>query len=280
MALKLGSNITASKIQVGLGNVDNIQQLPLSYLDTDDTLMADSDEKVASQKAIKGYVDGEVTTLSTSISGVSSSLGTHTSDAAKHREINDSGTGSEDLWSASKISTEVGNLAAGISSRIATPVSDVTALKAVDTTSADSYPDKIIVNVEDKGLYRLDRDSSETGDDDRVVAPTTGVGRWLKLSSSINDHNNLSNTQGGTTGEKYHLTSDQHDACAGTGTPSSSNKFMTSDMLKLNAYSDISGLAAADNYLNIIKVQSHATLPDGIYMSDGTNWVGVFVIQA
>ena len=43
--------------QVGLGNVTNVAQLPASYLDTDGTLAANSDSKVASQKAVKTYVD-------------------------------------------------------------------------------------------------------------------------------------------------------------------------------------------------------------------------------
>ena len=49
-----------TKSQVGLGNVDNVQQLPLTYLDTDGTLSANSDVKVASQKATKTYVDGQI----------------------------------------------------------------------------------------------------------------------------------------------------------------------------------------------------------------------------
>ena len=51
---------SVDKTDVGLSNVDNVQQMPLSYLDTDNTLSADSDSKVASQKATKAYVDGRV----------------------------------------------------------------------------------------------------------------------------------------------------------------------------------------------------------------------------
>lgn len=53
-----------TKSQVGLGNVDNVQQLPMSYLDTDGALAANSDVKVASQKAVKTYVDNKVTGVS------------------------------------------------------------------------------------------------------------------------------------------------------------------------------------------------------------------------
>ena len=49
-----------TKAQVGLSNVDDIKQMPLSYLDTDGTLNANSDVKVASQKATKTYVDGQI----------------------------------------------------------------------------------------------------------------------------------------------------------------------------------------------------------------------------
>jgi hypothetical protein len=47
---------SVTKTQVSLGNVDDVQQLPLSYLDTDGTLAANSDTKVPSQKAVKTYV--------------------------------------------------------------------------------------------------------------------------------------------------------------------------------------------------------------------------------
>ena len=51
---------STTKTQVGLGNVDNVQQMPLSYLDTDGTLSASSDVRVASQRATKTYVDGQI----------------------------------------------------------------------------------------------------------------------------------------------------------------------------------------------------------------------------
>ena len=41
-------NATLAQGDVGLGNVDNVQQLPMSYLDTDSALTANSDTKVPS----------------------------------------------------------------------------------------------------------------------------------------------------------------------------------------------------------------------------------------
>jgi hypothetical protein len=48
---------TLDKGAVGLGTVTNVAQLPLSYLDTDTSLVANSDTRVASQKAVKAYAD-------------------------------------------------------------------------------------------------------------------------------------------------------------------------------------------------------------------------------
>lgn len=49
--------VTLAKGDIGLGSVDNVQQMPLTYLDTDNTLAANSDVKVPSQAAVKYYID-------------------------------------------------------------------------------------------------------------------------------------------------------------------------------------------------------------------------------
>ena len=48
---------SVDKTDMSLSNVDDVQQMPLSYLDTDDALAADSDVKVPSQNAVKAYID-------------------------------------------------------------------------------------------------------------------------------------------------------------------------------------------------------------------------------
>ena len=73
-----------TKAQVSLGNVDNVQQLPMSYLDTDGTFTGNSDSKVSSQKATKTYVDGQVTTLNGTISGISSTVGANQTTMNNH----------------------------------------------------------------------------------------------------------------------------------------------------------------------------------------------------
>lgn len=54
---------SVTKTQVGLGNVDDVKQLPNSYLDTDNTLSSNSDVKVASQKAVKAYIDTAIAAI-------------------------------------------------------------------------------------------------------------------------------------------------------------------------------------------------------------------------
>lgn len=56
----LSANVSVSASDVGLGSVTNDAQLKASQLDTDGSLAAESDTRVASQKAVKTYVDGEV----------------------------------------------------------------------------------------------------------------------------------------------------------------------------------------------------------------------------
>lgn len=86
--------VTLTKGDVGLGNVDNTTDLnkPVStatqaaldaklddsQLDTDGTLTANSDAKVASQKATKGYVDGLINQTGVIAYDSYSTAGTHT----------------------------------------------------------------------------------------------------------------------------------------------------------------------------------------------------------
>ena len=54
---------SVTKAQVGLSNVTDNEQIPVSYLDTDILLTANSDVKIPSQKAIKTYTDALVDAL-------------------------------------------------------------------------------------------------------------------------------------------------------------------------------------------------------------------------
>lgn len=54
--------------------------------------------------------------------------------------------------------------------------------------------------------------------------------QWNPLPVLVT-HNDLADLDGGTDGEYYHTTKDIYDALAGTGTPTSENKFVTADSL-------------------------------------------------
>lgn len=99
---------------------------------------------------------------------------------------------SNNLVEAQAVKTYVDNAVTGLSNDLLEPVQDIASLKAINTTS---LTDKIMILVEDKGLYRLDKESSATGNDNTVVSPTTGTGRWLKISTSLSEHANLDGVQ-------------------------------------------------------------------------------------
>lgn len=62
-----------TKADIGLSNVSDDLQLKATDLDIDSTLSANSDVKIASQKAVKSYVDGQVSTINSN----ESELATH-----------------------------------------------------------------------------------------------------------------------------------------------------------------------------------------------------------
>jgi hypothetical protein len=64
-------------------------------------------------------------------------------------------------------------------------VSDITALKAVNTTGLqDGLPLEVASK---RAWYYLAASSSATADDEQCVTPTTGPGRWLKLGVGFNN---------------------------------------------------------------------------------------------
>lgn len=76
-----------------------------------------------------------------------------------------------------------------------------------DLKALTGNTDTDMVLVESVGLYRFDAQSSATGDDNLTVVPTSGGGRWFKMSSVINTHSNLDNIDkwGGISGNTYHV---------------------------------------------------------------------------
>lgn len=83
----------------------------------------------------------------------------------------------------------VDTLFTGVRGELHSPVADITALKAIAATGATARADKQLCYVESasgaaKVLYAFDSGSSEAGDDDNIVQPTSGTGRWYRLGGS------------------------------------------------------------------------------------------------
>ena len=116
----------------------------------------------------------------------------------------------DSLPTSSAVKTYIDNLISDVGNVIKPPVQTIVLLKAVTVTSED---DKCLCLVEDTGLYRYDYQSTATGSTGTpylIVEPTSGTGRWLKMTPSTEDHNNLSGLQGGGgDGDFYHITADQ-----------------------------------------------------------------------
>jgi len=121
------------------------------------------------------------------------------------------GSSNTDVVSLGQVNTLLSNATSGSSSSLHTPVADLASCKAI---TSSSRLDKMLLNVESLGLYRWDAESTVISDDNEIIRPTdissdSTAGRWIKMNASIDDHNNLCNIQGGTTGQYYHLTSTQ-----------------------------------------------------------------------
>ncbi len=152
----------------------------------------------------------------------------HTGNANIHTPLDDTSHAADRVISALEVDNRITLSQANAGGSVKPAVQDLAALKALDTTSVATYPDKALILVEDSGQYRLDRQASDTEDSPRIIQPTVGVGRWFRINAQLSDHNNMNSIQGGTAGEYYHLTQNQNQAASGTsGTPSNTNRFVT-----------------------------------------------------
>lgn len=107
-----------------------------------------------------------------------------------------------------QVNTLITNAVSGVGNSLHIPVADLAAGKAVN---AAGRADKMLMLIESLGLYRFDAESVAVSNDNTVIRPTdvasdAAAGRWIKISSTLTDHNNLSNIQGGGVGDYQHLT--------------------------------------------------------------------------
>lgn len=94
-----------------------------------------------------------------------------------------------------------------ISGRYAAPVADIAELTALVSAP---IADRQLRLVESNGtIYRYDVQSTETPAADGVIQPTdvvAGPGRWIKVQSATQNHNNLVGLMGGAEADYLHLT--------------------------------------------------------------------------
>ena len=121
-----------------------------------------------------------------------------------------SGTIATDAVNKGQMDTAITNAVSGLGSTIHVPVQDLAASKAV---ASAGRADKMIMLIENMGLYRFDAESVAVSNDGTVIRPTdvasdAAAGRWIKMSSTLTDHDLLSNILGNGT---YHLSLAERD---------------------------------------------------------------------
>ena len=65
-------------------------------------------------------------------------------------------------------------------------IADIAALKGQDTSNLPNYVGFLVAS--QKAWYMLDLSATDTADDDAVVAPNTGAGRWFKSSATTENN--------------------------------------------------------------------------------------------
>lgn len=134
------------------------------------------------------------------------------------------------IWTSQKTKQYVDSMAATGSSAIHTPVADLTAARALTTLA-----DKMLLNIENLGLYRYDAESTSTDDGSLVIKPTNMSGRLLKMNSTLSSHNSLDNIQGGSSGERYHLTEAEYLNATRAASSTNGGYLSSADWIAFNA---------------------------------------------
>lgn len=124
------------------------------------------------------------------------------------------GTIATDAVNKGQMDTAITNAVSGLGSSIHVPVADLASAKAV---VAVGRADKMIMLIESMGLYRFDNESAVVSNDGTIIRPTdiatdATAGRWIKMSSTLTDHDLLSNILGNGT---YHLSLAERDKLTG-----------------------------------------------------------------
>lgn len=120
------------------------------------------------------------------------------------------GSANSDAATVGQMNTAISNATSGVGTSIHAPVADLAAAKAINSAGR---ADKMLMLVESLGLYHFDAESTATSNDTTIIRPTdvasdASAGRWIKMSSTLTDHDMLSNILGNG---GYHLSLAERD---------------------------------------------------------------------
>jgi hypothetical protein len=151
-----------------------------------------------------------------------------------------------------QLNSAIANAISGVGSSIHVPVQTVALAKAV---AAAGRADKMILLIEDLGLYRFDDQMIAISNDATVIRPTdvasdSAAGRWVKISSTITDHDLLSNLLGNG---GYHLSLAERDK-----------------LTNIEATADVTDAANVGSAINGVAAKATPVDADSIPLLDST----------
>ncbi len=230
--------------------------VPTSYLDTDGTLAANSDTKIATQKATKTAIDAGVTAAAASASAAASDAASAASDASSAASsasaaASSAATAATDAGNASTSASSAASSASAAASSAASASSDAAtaaaaASSAVAANSAISPGTKTKITYDAKGLVTAGVDAT-TAD----IADSSDARYVTDAQRTV-----LSNTSGTNTGDQDlsglvpKTTTVNGQALSGNVTVSKSDVGLgsvTNDAQIPLAYLDTDGTLAADS---------------------------------
>jgi len=164
---------------------------------------------------------GDATSASVGFDGTGNVALSVTVDKVDNCDVNDSGTTTSDLWTASKISSEITSKVNGVSWQEPVEDKDLTAPPGspsagdryivgsgatgdwashdLDIAEYDGSAWSFVTDIEGLAVY--------VKDEDKLYTHNGTI--WVTFGS-VTTHNNLTGIQGGQSGEYYHLTAAEH----------------------------------------------------------------------
>jgi len=206
----------------------------------------------------------------------------HIGDADKHREINDSASGTTDLWSASKIQDEVATVVSGIDPQesvldrldltTAEPAAPTTGDRYINTATGDSSETTTAVTANNiyewSGTAWVETVASEgmhTWVEDEDTAYIFNGTAWVKFGTTVT-HNNLS---GLNDGEYQHLTTTQVSGLHAESHTIASHSDTTATGTELETLTDGSAADSLHTHANL-HAESHTVASHSDTTATGT----------